>query len=152
MCLCAKSRVECWRGTQDVIVSLETACLHTSSVYTSGSHSSVVSSLLEAGWTTSPTAAYGRSMAYFLHATLTSFYTLPAARLSVLFLCRYIWSYGLCFFGNEQLLQTNKPPFFLCLTLTCVLSWCPRHHRSLSKVSLFHSHMQLVFLSILTKH
>lgn len=39
----------CWRGTGDVIVGLETACLHTISVYTSGSHLSILSSLSEAG-------------------------------------------------------------------------------------------------------
>lgn len=61
----------CWRGTEDVIAGLETACLHTSSVYTSGSHSSVVSSLSEASGTTSPTVAYGGSMAHFLRCSLT---------------------------------------------------------------------------------
>lgn len=47
----------CWKGTEDVIADLETACLHTSSVYTSGSHSYVVSSLLEACRIVAPTAA-----------------------------------------------------------------------------------------------
>lgn len=45
----ARSYGVCWRGTGDVIAGLETACLHTISVYTSGSHSSVLSWLSEAG-------------------------------------------------------------------------------------------------------
>lgn len=56
-----------------MIAGLETACLHTSSVYTSGSHSSVGSSLSGASGTTSPTVAYGRSMAHFLRCSLTHF-------------------------------------------------------------------------------
>lgn len=72
MCACVPSLASsvCWRGTEDVIAGLETACLHTSSVYTSGSHSSVVSSLSEAGGKASPTVAYGRSMAHFHRCSL----------------------------------------------------------------------------------
>lgn len=47
---------------QAVIVVLETACLHTSSVYTSGSHSSIAASLTEVG---ERTVAHGRSMPHF---------------------------------------------------------------------------------------
>lgn len=60
----------CWRGTEDVIAGLETACLHTSSVYTSGSHSSIVSSLSKANGTTSPTVVYGRSLPMLLTHSL----------------------------------------------------------------------------------
>lgn len=56
-----------------MIARLETACLHTSSVYTSGSHLSVVSSLSEAGGTARPIVAYGGSMVHFLCCSLTHF-------------------------------------------------------------------------------
>lgn len=56
-----------------MIAGLETACLHTSSVYTSGSHSSVGSSLSGASGTTSPAVAYGGTMADFLRRSLANF-------------------------------------------------------------------------------
>ena len=76
-----------------MIAGLETACLHTSSVYTSGSHSSVVSSLSAARGTATPTAALftGRRSALSA-ASFWSFlcFPLPKKGTAYIYICVYI--------------------------------------------------------------